>query len=51
MFFEYVENKNTKASQNYWFNVLDIDGDGYRRIGLLFLLSEREKERPRERER
>ncbi|QDZ20091.1 hypothetical protein HOP50_03g26100 [Chloropicon primus] len=29
LFFQYVEDKKTKASQNYWFNVLDIDGDGY----------------------
>ena len=29
LFFQYVEDKNSKASQNYYFNVLDIDGDGY----------------------
>lgn len=29
LFFQYVEDRNSKASQNYWFNVLDIDGDGY----------------------
>ena len=29
LFFQYVEDKNNKASQTYWFNVLDVDGDGY----------------------
>ncbi len=29
LFFNYVEDKNNRKSQNYWFNVLDIDGDGY----------------------
>ena len=29
LFFQYVEEKTTKSSQTYWFNVLDVDGDGY----------------------
>lgn len=29
MFFQYIEDKTTRAAQSYWFNVLDIDGDGY----------------------
>ena len=29
LFFQFVEDKTTREAQRFWFNVLDVDGDGH----------------------